>query len=71
MLLHAGAALRFQPAHTIRSAGGCRNGKLQKYLLRQLCSNLVEFFLQHTEDTDAKKMDQNLEIQILLFFRTF
>jgi len=35
------------------------------YLLRQFCSNRVEFFLQYTGDIDAKMMDQNFEIRIL------
>ena len=34
---------------TLRSAGGCRNGKLKMYLLRQFCSNRVEFFYK-TQD---------------------
>ena len=36
------------------------------YLLRQFCSNRVHF-LQYTGDTDAKMMDQNFEIRIVIF----
>ena len=46
-----------------REVAGMANFKI--YLLRQFCSNRVEFFLQYTGDTEAKKTDQNFEIQIL------
>jgi len=41
------------------------------YLLRQFCLNQVKFFLQYTEDTDAKMMDQDFEIRILWFLNFF
>jgi len=41
------------------------------YLLRQFCSNRVDF-LQYTEDIDAKKMmEQNFEIRIMSFLGIF
>jgi len=51
--MHAGAALRFQRAHIIRSAGVAGMANFKIYLLRQFCSNRVDF-LQYTGDTDAK-----------------
>jgi len=54
-LLHAGAALRFQRAHTIRSAGGCRNGKLQNVSPPSVLFESSRIFLQHTGETDAKR----------------
>jgi len=48
-----------------REVAGTANFKM--YLLRQFCSNRVKFFLQYTGDTDAKMMDQNFEIRILIF----
>jgi len=59
---------------------GCRvhtcvmaiGANFKMYLFRQFCSNWVEFFLQYTGDTDAKKMmDQTFEIRILWFLRIF
>jgi len=57
----------------LQRARGCRvhscvmaiGADFKMYLLRQFCSNRVEFFLQYTGDTDAKMMDQNFEIRIL------
>ena len=52
--LHAGAALRFQRAHTIRLAGGCRNGKFQNLSPPSVLFESSRIFLQYTGDTDAK-----------------
>jgi len=64
-MLHVGAALRFQRAHTVRSAGGCRNGKLQNVSPPSGLFESSQFFY-NTQDTQTQKMmDQNFEIQIL------
>jgi len=54
LLLHAGDAVRFQPAHTIRCAGGCRNGKFQNVSPPSVLFESSRFFLQYTGDTDAE-----------------
>ena len=41
------------------------------YLLRQFCSNRVEFFYSTQETQPQKMMDQNFEIRILRFSRIF
>ena len=41
------------------------------YLLRQFCSNRVEFFSNTQETQTQKMMDQNFDIRILLFLRIF
>jgi len=54
LLLHAGAAVRFQRAHTIRSAGGYRNGNFQNLSPPSVSFESSRIFLQYTGDTDAK-----------------
>ena len=42
------------------------------YLLRQFCTNRVEFFFYNTQETQMQKMmDQNFEIRFLWFLRIF
>jgi len=41
------------------------------YLLRQFCSNLVEFFYNTQETQMQQMMDKNIEIRILWFLRIF
>ena len=56
LLLHAGAAVRFQRAHTIRSTGGCPNGKFQNVSHPSVFFRIESnFFLTiYTGDVDAK-----------------
>ena len=54
LLLNAGAAVCFQRVHTIRSAGGCRNGKFQNLSPLSVLLESSRIFLQYTGDTDAK-----------------
>jgi len=45
--------------------------KFKMYLLRQFCSNRVEFFYNTQETQTQKMMDKNFEIRILSFLRIF
>jgi len=65
LLLHASAAVRFQRAHTIRSAEGCRNGKFQNVSPPSVLFESIRFFYNTQETQTQKMMDQNFEIRIL------
>jgi len=67
LLLHAGATPHFQRAHTIRSEGAAGMANFKIYLLRQFCSNRVNFFTIHRRHRCKKMMDQNFEIRFLWF----
>ena len=45
-------------------AGIAMGANFKMYLLHQFCSNRVQFFY-NAQETDAKMMNQNFEIQIL------
>jgi len=55
LLLHAGAAFCFQRAHTIQSAGGCRNGKFQN--LSSVSFVRIELNFNNTQETQTQKND--------------
>ena len=55
LLLHAGAAVRFQRAYTIRSAGGLPEWQISKSISSASFVRIqLNFFLQYTGDKDAK-----------------
>jgi len=66
-----------QRAHSI--GRGCRvhtcamaiGADFKMYLLRQFCSNRVDFFTIHRRHRRKKMMEQNFEIRIMLFLRIF
>ena len=48
--------IRFQRAHTVRSAGGCRNGKFQNVSRPSvLCESSRNFFTIHMHETQTQK----------------
>jgi len=71
LLLHAGAAFRFQRAHTIRLAGGCRNGKFQNLSPPSVLFKSSQFFYNTQKTQKQIMMDQSFEIWILWFLRIF
>ena len=52
------------------TAGISIGANFKIYILRQFCSNRVDF-LQYTRDTDAKMMDQNLKLEFCDFWVNF
>ena len=77
VLVLAASTRCLRRAHSI--GRGCRvhtcvmviGADFKMYLLRQFCSNRVDFFTIHRRHRRKKMMDQNFEIRILWFLRIF